>query len=157
MVIRETGLAREWLETTEGIDFEELSALYRVAPLGNKPPEHLREVFGNSRFVCFAYDGGRLVGAGRALADGRDCSYLCDIAVHPDTQGSGLGREIVQRLVDRSRGHKKIILYAVPGKEAFYEKLGFARMNSAMAIFQNQEQAVARGYLEGRGSKGECG
>jgi predicted N-acetyltransferase YhbS len=141
------GLAREWVETTAGVDFEELAALYRVAPLGNKPPEHLREVFGNSRFVCFAYDGGRLVGAGRALADGRDCSYLCDIAVHPDTQGSGLGREIVQRLVDRSRGHKKIILYAVPGKEPFYGKFGFKRMTPAMAIFEDEAGARARGMI----------
>jgi predicted N-acetyltransferase YhbS len=141
------GLAREWVETTVGVDFEELSALYRVAPLGNKAPEHLREVFGNSRFVCFAYDGGRLVGAGRALADGRDCSYLCDIAVHPDTQGSGLGREIVQRLVDRSRGHKKIILYAVPGKEPFYGKFGFKRMTTAMAIFEDETGARARGMI----------
>jgi predicted N-acetyltransferase YhbS len=141
------GLAREWVETMERVDFEELSALYRAAPLGNKPPEHLREVFGNSRFVCFAYDGGRLVGAGRALADGRDCSYLCDIAVHPDTQGSGLGREIVQRLVDRSRGHKKIILYAVPGKEPFYGKFGFKRMTTAMAIFEDETGARARGMI----------
>jgi predicted N-acetyltransferase YhbS len=140
-------LPREWLETIEGVDFEELSALYRVAPLGDKPPEHLREVFGNSRFVCFAYDSGRLVGAGRALADGRDCSYLCDIAVHPDTQGSGLGREIVQRLVDRSRGHKKVILYAVPGKEPFYGKFGFKRMTTAMAIFEDEDGARARGMI----------
>jgi predicted N-acetyltransferase YhbS len=140
-------LAREWVETTEGIDFEELSALYRVAPLGNKPPEHLREVFGNSRFVCFAFDNGRLVGAGRALADGRDCSYLCDIAVHPDTQGTGLGRDIVQRLLDRSRRHKKIILYAVPGKEPFYGRFGFKRMTTAMAIFEDEAAARERGYL----------
>ena len=140
-------MAREWVETTEGMDFEALSALYRAAPLGNKPPEHLREVFANSRFVCFAYDDGRLVGAGRALADGRDCSYLCDIAVHPKTQGTGLGRDIVQRLVERSRGHKKIILYAVPGKEAFYGKFGFRRMTTAMAIFEDQAAAQERGYL----------
>ena len=141
------GLAREWVETIDGVDFEALSALYRVAPLGDKPPEHLCEVFGNSRFVCFAYDGGRLVGAGRALADGRDCSYLCDIAVHPNTQGTGLGRDIVQRLVDRSRGHKKIILYAVPGKEPFYGRFGFERMTTAMAIFEDQAGARQRGYL----------
>jgi ribosomal protein S18 acetylase RimI-like enzyme len=89
----------------------------------------------------------QLVGAGRALADGRDCSYLCDIAVHPDTQGSGLGREIVQRLVDRSRGHKKIILYAVPGKEPFYGKFGFKRMTTAMAIFEDEAGARARGMI----------
>jgi hypothetical protein len=46
-----------------------------------------------------------------------------------------------------SRGHKKIILYAVPGKEAFYRKLGFERMLTAMAIFEDQAGALKRGYL----------
>jgi hypothetical protein len=31
-----------------------------------------------------------------------------------------------------SRGHEKIILYANPGTEAFYGKLGFLPMNAAM-------------------------
>jgi hypothetical protein len=49
--------------------------------------------------------------------------------------------------VELSRGHKKIILYAVPGKEAFYRKLGFERMLTAMAIFEDQAGAFERGYL----------
>jgi hypothetical protein len=47
----------------------------------------------------------------------------------------------------RGLGHKKIILYAVPGKEPFYRKFGFLRMNTAMAIFENQQQQLERGYL----------
>jgi hypothetical protein len=43
--------------------------------------------------------------------------------------------------------HKKIILYAVPGKEPFYRQFGFLRMNTAMAIFVNQQQQLERGYL----------
>lgn len=140
-------MAREWVDSTQGVDFEELSALYRAAPLGDKSAAHLKEVFGNSRYTCLVYDDGRLVGAGRALADGRDCSYLCDIAVHPSCQGSGLGRQIVQRLLDSSRGHKKIILYAVPGKEPFYRRFGFRRMLTAMAIFEDQDRALARGFV----------
>jgi ribosomal protein S18 acetylase RimI-like enzyme len=77
-----------------------------------------------------------------------DCSYICDIAVHPSHQGFGIGKDIVSRLVDLSKGHKKIILYVVPGKEPFYRKLGFKRMATAMAIFQNQAQALERGLLD---------
>ena len=140
-------MALDWREGVDGIDWDELSALYRVAPLGDKPPERLRTVFGNSLFKCFVFEQGRLVGAGRALADGADCSYICDIAVLPDHQGTGLGKQIVAHLVERSRGHKKIILYAVPGKEPFYRKFGFLRMKTAMAIFDNQQQQLERGYL----------
>jgi predicted N-acetyltransferase YhbS len=91
---------------------------------------------------------GKLVGTGRALADGRDCSYLCDIAVLPSRQGSGLGKEIVARLVRLSAGHRKIILYSVPGREAFYESFGFRLMTTAMAIFEDPASAYERGYLE---------
>ena len=102
----------EWKYSDEGVDWEELSALYRAAPLGDKSPQGLKTAFDHSLFKFLVYEDGRLVEA--------------------------------------SRGHRKIILYAVPGKEAFYEKLGFARMKTAMAIFQNQAQAVERGYLEDR-------
>ena len=138
----------EWRHSLEGIDWEELSRLYQAAPRGNKQPDGLKLVFSNSMFKCFAYDDSRLVGVGRAMADGLDCSYICDVAVHPSHQGTGLGKEIVSRLVDLSKGHRKIILYAVAGKEPFYKKFGFRRMKTAMAIFENQAQAAERGLIE---------
>lgn len=137
----------EWVYSADAVDWQELSDLYLVAPLGRKEPADLRVAFSNSMFSCFVYDAGRLIAVGRALADGRDCSYLCDVAVHPDYQGQGLGREVVSALVRLSRGHKKIILYAAPGKEAFYRKLGFKRMATAMGIFENEAQALANGVL----------
>lgn len=137
----------EWSDATEAMDWEELSALYRAAPLGDKPAAGLELVFSNSRYRCFVRQDGKLVGAGRALADGRDCSYICDIAVLPSHQGSGLGKQIVARLLELSRGHRKIILYAVPGKEPFYRRFGFRRMKTAMAIFEDEAGATARGYL----------
>jgi ribosomal protein S18 acetylase RimI-like enzyme len=137
-----------WSDTLDGIDWSELEALYRAAPLGNKSAAKLQIAFTNSLYRCFARDGGKLVGVGRALADGTDCAYICDVAVLPSHQGSGLGRQIVGRLVERSRGHKKIILYAVPGKESFYRKFGFLRMRTAMAIFDDQAGALERGYLD---------
>lgn len=137
----------EWKRSIDAVDWDELSSLYRAAPLGDKPAFHLKKVFSNSLFVCLVYDAGKLVGAGRALADGGDCSYICDIAVLPSHQGTGLGKQIVGELVDRSRGHKKILLYSVPGREPFYKKFGFLRMKTAMAIFSNQQEQKERGYL----------
>lgn len=137
-----------WSHSIEDVDWNELAALYRAAPLGNKVPSALRIAFTNSMFKCFVRDGGALVGVGRALADGTDCSYICDVAVMPSHQGTGLGKEIVAKLVGLSAGHKKIILYSVPGKEPFYAKFGFRRMRTAMAIFENPAQAAERGYID---------
>jgi ribosomal protein S18 acetylase RimI-like enzyme len=140
-------MALSWKDSLADVDWDELSAMYKAAPLGNKSPQWLRTAFSNSMFRWFAYDGERLVGAGRALADGVDCSYICDVAILPSHQGQGLGKEIITRLVAQSRGHRKIILYSVPGKEAFYRKMGFRRMTTAMAIFEDEDAALRNGYV----------
>jgi len=136
-----------WHYEQSNVDWECLSELYRIAPLGDKPADSLKTVFSNSRYKCFVYADTILIGVGRALADGLDCSYICDIAVHPEHQGIGLGKDIVKKLVALSAGHKKIILYANPGKEGFYNKLGFKKMNTAMAIFFDQEHAIETGLV----------
>ena len=137
-----------WVFEQQGIDWTELCDLYRVAPLGDKPPEHLQLVFSNSLFKCFVYDEGKLVGAGRALADGADCAYVCDVAVHPDAQGCGLGSAIIDQLKELAAGHAKIILYAKPGTERFYQKLGFRRMRTALAIFRDEQRALRTGLID---------
>jgi GNAT superfamily N-acetyltransferase len=136
-----------WVHDLAAVDLEELSTLYRIAPLGDKPPDALATVFGNSMFKCFAYAGDTLAGAGRVLADGLDCAYIADVAVHPEHQGRGLGTEIIRRLLALAHGHKKIILYANPGVEPFYRRFGFLRMNTAMAIWGDPARAVEAGLL----------
>ncbi len=138
----------EWVYSLEKTNWQELSQLYRLAPLGDKKPVDLEIAFSNSRYRCFVFDAGTLVGAGRALADGIDCSYLCDVAVLPSHQGLGIGRAIVCKLVEFSQGHRKIILYTAPGNEAFYRQLGFKRMTMAMAIFKNEQLAQELGLVE---------
>lgn len=137
-----------WTDSIERVDWHELAALYRAAPLADKDPADLRKAFANSMFTRFGFEGKVLVAAGRVLADGVDIAYLCDVALLPGHQGRGLGRQLVADLLARARGHKKIFLYAVPGKEGFYARLGFRRMTTAMAIFEDQAGAMARGYLE---------
>jgi ribosomal protein S18 acetylase RimI-like enzyme len=126
----------QWVFEQSAIRWSELAELYRIAPLGNKEPHDLRVAFTNSRYKVFVFDGGKLTGAGRALADGVDCAYLCDVAIHPDYQGQGLGRALVLQLRRLVEGHRKVLLYAAAGKEGFYRGLGFSPLPSAMAIFR---------------------
>jgi len=138
----------KWIDHAETVDYEALSNLYRIAPLGDKTAKILEEVFSNSMFKYFLYDGERLIGAGRALADGADCSYICDVAIDPKYQGFGLGKIMIEKLIESSKHHKKIILYAVPTKEPFYAKFGFLKMKTAMAIFQKQDLARDMNLVE---------
>lgn len=139
----------QWISELDNVDWSALSHLYKIAPLGDKSPDWLHTAYTNSRYRCFVYEGDTIVGAGRAVADGVDCSYICDVVVHPDHQGTGIGRALIERLRDLSKGHRKIILYANPGKQGFYLKLGFRRMRTAMAIFENEARAIETGLVEG--------
>jgi len=137
-----------WVDDCKTIDWNTLSNLYKIAPLGDKSPSMLKIAFINSAFTYFVYDKDKLIGVGRALADGVDSAYLCDIAIHPEYQGVGLGKAITQKLLDDVEGYNKIILFASVGKEGFYEKLGFSKMTTAMAIFKDNDRAREVGLLE---------
>lgn len=141
-------MVRKWIYIQSDVDWDELVELYKIAPLGSKDAAKLQTAFANSMFKCFVYESDRIVGVGRVLADGADCAYICDVAVHPELQGTGLGKDIVLKLVELSRGHKKVLLYAVPGKEGFYKKLGFEKMLTAMAIFEDQATARSVGIID---------
>jgi len=138
----------KWVDNYKTINWQDLSHLYSIAPLGDKPAEMLQTAFTNSAFTHFVYDDTLLIGVGRALADGVDSAYLCDIAIHPDYQGMGLGKAITQKLLDSLKGYNKIILFANIGKESFYEKLGFSKMTTAMAIFKHQHIAIQKGLVK---------
>lgn len=113
-------------------DEAQLAGLYAAARLGDRPASAIVEAFRNSRYRIFALHHDRLIGAGRAFGDLVDCAVICDMAVHPDFQGYGLGSRILEALKQKVRHHKRIILYARQGKEDFYLKRGFNRMRSAM-------------------------
>ncbi|MBN1321452.1 MAG: N-acetyltransferase [Thermoleophilia bacterium] len=68
----------EWVFSAEAVNGVDLADLYRIAPLGEKLPADLQVCFSNSRHVCFVYDEDVLIGAGRELADGVDCSCVAN-------------------------------------------------------------------------------
>ena len=116
-----------WCYDQSKTNWVELSGLYKIAPLGIKPPGDLEVVFSNSRFKCFVFDGVKLIGVGRALADGIDCSYICDIAIHPEYQGIGLGNQIVQNLIEEGERRKKQLedrIHEIGGGDARSGELG---------------------------------
>lgn len=129
-------------------DEAQLEGLYAEARLGDRPASSIVEAFRNSRYRIFGIYHDRLVGAGRAFGDEVDCAVICDMAVHPDFQGYGLGSRMLEALKQGVRHHKRIILYARNGKEEFYLKRGFNRMRSAMLcsfvvpIERNRENGI---------------
>lgn len=127
------------------VDWADVVELYRLT-LGKRNPEKLRRAYEASAAKIVAFDGARLVGMGRGLSDGEYQAAIYDVVVLPDYQKQGIGTEMMKRLIAQLPVDN-IILYAVPGKEAFYRKTGFRKMRTAMAILHPWMADDARGYL----------
>ena len=105
-------------------------------------PEVHRRAFEASHTTVFVYQNSRLLGFGRAISDGEYQGAIYDVAVLPEAQGKGIGRIITQTIMEELPACN-LILYATPGMEGFYEKLGFGSMTTGMALFTTA-QAMAR-------------
>lgn len=80
--------------------------------------------------VSALYDG-ELVGMGRLVGDGAMYWYLQEVIVLPEYQGHGIGRQIVNYLIEYATAHSVTGKFttvggvSAKGKEGFYKKLGF--------------------------------
>lgn len=106
-----------------------------------------KKAFENSHTVIFVFDDDKLIGFGRAISDGTYQAAIYDVAVSPEYQGKNIGRSIVNGILE-CIPQCSFILYASPGKEIFYEKLNFKKMNTAMALFTNIEKMQEKGFTE---------
>ena len=133
---------------TAHIDWSAVCEVIRRAPLGSRNKEKLQRAAENSHVVCTAYAGHILIGFGRALSDGHLQSAIYDVVVLPEYQGRGVGRKIMEALLSRLPAKGAVLLYAAPGKLAFYRKHGFGLLKTGMANFPDSERYRAEGYLE---------
>ena len=80
-----------------------------------------------SWYCLFAWDGDKLVGTGRICTDGLLHAIIYDVVVAPDCQRKGIGKQIMERLVQKCLDAQigTIQLFCAKGKQAFYEQLGF--------------------------------
>lgn len=78
-----------------------------------------------------AWEGDQLVGFARLVGDGVSVAYVSYVVVHPRWQDHGLGRRVMDVLLD-GRPEDKFILEARTGAESFYRRLGFEEISWAM-------------------------
>ncbi|MGB0524187.1 MAG: GNAT family N-acetyltransferase [Flammeovirgaceae bacterium] len=104
-------------------------------------PEVLYQALMHSHSLISAWEGGKLVGLGNAISDGHLVVYYPHLLVHPNYQGKGVGRMIVDRMQE-IYGHFHMQMLTADGKAIdFYEKVGFTRAGQTepMWIYQGDE------------------
>lgn len=132
----------------DNIDWMAAAEMLRKVEMGVRVPEQLQAAFQNSYAVCTAYLGNRFIGFGRAISDGFYQSAIYDVVVLPEYQHQGVGQSVVRALLKKLPERSIVLIYAVPGKEAFYEKLGFHRLETGMGRFPQPELSRAKGYIK---------
>lgn len=89
----------------------------------------LQEALDRSLYYVTVYCGGRVIGMGRVVGDGRITFYVQDIMVVEPFRGKGIGRGIMERIMkfihSRAIDNAVIGLMSAVGKEPFYEKFDF--------------------------------
>jgi len=132
---------------TQNINWDEVVNILQLVGMGYRTSEVHERAFNNSHSVVFIFADETLVGFGRAISDGEYQAAIYDVAVLPTYQGQGIGKMIIQNIVSKTP-QCNFILYASPGKEQFYEKDGFRRMKTGMALFVNKKSMQERGFTE---------
>jgi len=114
----------------------------RLAPLAEIPNALVRMLLGSCSVVS-AWQGGRLVGIGRATSDGVFRAVLWDVVVAEEHQGRGLGRRIVQALLASPAVAASERVYLMTTNSAgFYGRLGFSASHAQhLMVWHRQQQS----------------
>ncbi|MBQ8904984.1 MAG: GNAT family N-acetyltransferase [Ruminococcus sp.] len=104
---------------------EELLRLFRAVGWESANyPQSLSKAVSCSETVLTAWEDNRLCGLMTAVSDGAMNVFFPYLAVHPDSQGKGVGKEMVARMLQKYGDVYRKILVCNEDKTAFYEKCG---------------------------------
>jgi N-acetylglutamate synthase-like GNAT family acetyltransferase len=112
----------------------------------------------NSKPIVSAWDlseattpeAARLVGFARATSDGIYRATIWDVVIHPDYQGAGLGRKLVETILAHPHVCQVERVYLMTTKQqTFYQRIGFEEnQTTTMVLFRQSELAEQAEHAE---------
>ncbi len=130
------------IKETKEINKEKIIKLYKANKWSSaEKPDLLYKALMNSDSLITAWDVNRLVGLGNAISDGYLVVYYPHLLVHPDYQGKGIGRMIVNKFQNKYGNFHQQMLTADRKSIDFYGKCGFEKAGStqSMWIYQGDD------------------
>ncbi|HEY9848648.1 MAG TPA: GNAT family N-acetyltransferase [Leptolyngbyaceae cyanobacterium] len=129
------------------VDLNQLQELFKLAAFWaqNRKIEDLAVAVANSDPVISVWDENRLIGFCRATSD---CVYratIWDVVIHPDYRGLGLGRKMIDTLLNHPRVCRVERVYLMTTyQQGFYLRLGFEFPNpSTTMVLYNKQPLVS--------------
>ncbi|MGI0489678.1 GNAT family N-acetyltransferase [Pantanalinema rosaneae CENA516] len=136
----------QFCDQPEQVDLHQLQELFQMAAFWAKDRQinDLAVAIANSVPVISAWDGQRLIGFARATSDGIYRATIWDVVIHPNYQGAGLGRKLVQTVLSHPNVNRVERVYLMTThQESFYRRIGFAENHSTTMVLHNQPIAVS--------------
>lgn len=128
------------------LDYEQLLDLFREAAFWarNRSIDDLKIAVANSRPVVSMWEGDCLIGFARATSDGIYRATIWDVVVHPNYQGAGLGRKLVETVLMHPHvNHAERVYLMTTHQQEFYKRIGFTpNSTTTMVLFNQAEESL---------------
>ena len=116
------------LSLDKQIDTDEVIHLYQANHWSSaQRPQQLMAALRNSHTLVTARIEGKLVGLCNAISDGYLVVYYPHILVLPEYQSQGIGKQLMNVMLDKYTGFHQHMLTADGKAIDFYRSLGFER------------------------------
>jgi GNAT superfamily N-acetyltransferase len=130
------------ISKNDTIEEEEVLRLYRANKWSSADkPDQLLAGLRNSETLITARVEGVLVGIANAISDGHLVVYYPHMLVHPEKQGMGIGRKMMDAMQEKYGNFHQQMLTADCKTVGFYESLGFrlAKNTNSMWIYSGND------------------
>jgi amino-acid N-acetyltransferase len=127
----------------------ELISYYAVR--GDMLPKTLDQLYNRVREFTVAEAEGEVVGCAALKIAWHDLAEIISVAVHPDFQGRGLGRRLIEPLLDEARDLGIPTLFVLTLQVGFFSRLGFRevpRLHLPHKIWQDCTACFKQDYCD---------
>lgn len=134
----------QFCDRRSAIDFLQLQSLLKATAFwaGERKIEDLETAVNNSNPVISVWDGDRLIGFARGTSDGVYRATIWDVVIHPDYQGCGLGRKLVETVLSHPLMNRVEKVYLMTTyQQKFYERIGFKENTTTTMVLHNSSGA----------------
>jgi ribosomal protein S18 acetylase RimI-like enzyme len=125
------------------IDLLQLQELFNLTAFWakNRSLEDLNTAITNSNPVVSVWDQDLMIGFARATSDGVYRASIWDVIIHPEYQGCGLGRKLVETVITHPHLSKVERVYLMTSyQQNFYQRIGFEEnKTTTMVLFNSQD------------------